>query len=214
MLGTFVTGLLAGLAVAVPIGAVAVLLFDVAHRRGLRRAAAGGLGIASADGVFAALAVVLAGLVGDLLADWMGIANLIAAVTLIVVGALAIRAFVSPSTDPRHRDGIHDLSDSEARSGWRTFAVFLRAALLHPVTLVFYFALTLSLGAGFDSWGAGVAFIFGVVVASASWHLMLAWIGSRRRELLSRRARLVLLVIDCCIVLGFVAVILTQPATA
>lgn len=214
MFGAFITGLLAGIAVAVPVGAVAVLLLDVAHRRGFRRAAVGGLGIASADTLFAAVAVLLAGAAARLLVDWLLLVNIVSAVTLVVVALLAIRAYVREGRGARLASASHDLTESEARSGWLTFAVFLRAALVHPVTLVFYLALTLALSAGFDSWTAGAAFVVGVFIASAGWHLMLARAGSRRKAPLSQRTRLLVLILDCCIVAVFVVVILTQPATA
>lgn len=214
MLSAFITGLLAGVAAAVPIGAVAVLLLDVAHRRGFSRAAAGGLGIAGADTLFAAAAVLLAGAAARLLVDWLLLINIVSAITLVVVALLAVRAFIAQGRDARLASASHDLSESEARSGWLTFAAFFRAALVHPVTLVFYLALTLALSAGFDSWAAGAVFVAGVFIASAGWYLLLARVGSRRKAPLSQRTRLVVLILDCCIVAAFVAVILTQPATA
>ena len=214
MLSAFITGLLAGVAAAVPIGAVAVLLLDVAHRRGFSRAAAGGLGIAGADTLFAAAAVLLAGAAARLLANWTLLVNIVSAVTLVVVALLAVRSYVTESRDARPGGNAHDLSESEARSGWLTFAVFLRAALVHPVTLVFYLALTLGLTAGFDSWAAGAVFVAGVFIASAAWHVLLARVGSRRKAPLSQRTRLIVLILDCGIVAVFVVVILTQPAAA
>ena len=58
MVTSFVAGALAGWAIAIPVGAVAVLIVEIGIRRGFRIAAAAGAGAASADGIYAALAVI------------------------------------------------------------------------------------------------------------------------------------------------------------
>src|SRR5690242_2186669 len=56
MLAAFVAGVVAGYGVAVPVGAIAVLIVDAALRRGLRVGLAAGAGAATADGTYAAAA--------------------------------------------------------------------------------------------------------------------------------------------------------------
>ena len=51
MTGAFLAGLLAGLGVAVPVGAIAVLVMSLAARTSFRVGAAAALGVATADGV-------------------------------------------------------------------------------------------------------------------------------------------------------------------
>ncbi|MBO8192225.1 LysE family transporter [Streptomyces oryzae] len=53
-----VAGLVAGYAVAIPVGALAVLLISLTARTSLRVGAAGALGVATADGAYATVAVV------------------------------------------------------------------------------------------------------------------------------------------------------------
>ena len=57
MTGALVAGLLAGYGVAVPVGAVAVLVVGLTARTSLRVGAAAALGVATADGVYAPAAV-------------------------------------------------------------------------------------------------------------------------------------------------------------
>src|SRR4051812_41235126 len=63
-------GLLAGYGVAVPVGAIGALIAGLAARTGWRTGAAAAMGVATADGVFAVVAVVggaaLAGLIAPI----------------------------------------------------------------------------------------------------------------------------------------------------
>ena len=57
MFQSLVAGAIAGYGIAIPVGPVAVLIIELGVRRGLRLAAAAGLGAATADGLYALLAV-------------------------------------------------------------------------------------------------------------------------------------------------------------
>src|SRR5689334_20071910 len=57
MSGAFLAGAIAGYGVAVPVGAIAVLIAGLTARTSLRVGAAAGLGAATADGVYALIAV-------------------------------------------------------------------------------------------------------------------------------------------------------------
>ena len=57
MTGAFLAGVIAGYGVAVPVGAIAVLIAGLTARTSLRVGAAAGLGAATADGVYALIAV-------------------------------------------------------------------------------------------------------------------------------------------------------------
>jgi hypothetical protein len=53
---SFLAGVVAGYAIAIPVGAIAVLIVELGVRRGFRVAAAAGVGAGTADGLYAALA--------------------------------------------------------------------------------------------------------------------------------------------------------------
>ena len=63
-----VAGLVAGLAIAMQVGAVSVLLIEAAVVEGPRRAMAAGMGVATADLAFAVVAVAVGGAAGAVLA--------------------------------------------------------------------------------------------------------------------------------------------------
>ena len=110
----FTAGVAAGLAVAVPLGAVGALVLDTGLRHGTRPALAAGLGVATMDGVYAAAAALAGASVAAALAPAQGAIRLVAASVLAVV-ALALlrgalrprparaRALTAPALAPRSR---------------------------------------------------------------------------------------------------------------
>ena len=67
MLESFVAGAIAGYGIAIPVGPVAVLIIELGVRRGFRLAAPAGLGAATADGLYALLAVLAGAAIAQLL---------------------------------------------------------------------------------------------------------------------------------------------------
>ena len=57
MIDAFVSGLFAGWGVAIPVGAIGVLIISLSARTSLRVGAGAALGVAAADGLYAAVAV-------------------------------------------------------------------------------------------------------------------------------------------------------------
>jgi arginine exporter protein ArgO len=83
----FLAGLLAGLGVAVPLGAVGVLLVQEGVTRGWRPAAAGATGVALVDGAYALVAVVAGTAISSALAGRERAIQVVGAVVLLAVGA-------------------------------------------------------------------------------------------------------------------------------
>ncbi|KGM15252.1 hypothetical protein N867_10520, partial [Actinotalea fermentans ATCC 43279 = JCM 9966 = DSM 3133] len=79
-------GALVGLGVAMPLGAIGVLLLQTGVRRGFRVAAAGGLGVATVDLVYAVVAVLAGAAVAGALA---GHERPVRVASALVLGAVA-----------------------------------------------------------------------------------------------------------------------------
>ncbi|WP_415948278.1 LysE family transporter [Streptomyces sp. KLOTTS4A1] len=92
MTAALVAGLFAGYGIAVPVGAVATYLVALTARTSLRTGAAGALGVASADGLYALTAVVGGTALAPLLAS---AASLLRWVSVVVLLALAVRGSVT-----------------------------------------------------------------------------------------------------------------------
>ena len=99
MSAAFLAGVAAGYGIAVPVGAIGVLIAGLSARTSLRVGAAAGLGAATADGVYALVAVLggaaLAGVIAPIATPLRWIA---AGVLLVVAANTAYRAFRRPST--------------------------------------------------------------------------------------------------------------------
>ena len=90
MSAAFLAGVVAGYGIAVPVGAIAVLIAGLSARISLRVGAAAGLGAATADGLYALVAVAGGAAVASAIAPiaeplrWAGAAVLLLVVTLVV----------------------------------------------------------------------------------------------------------------------------------
>ena len=94
--------LAAGYGIAIPVGAVSVLIVETGLRSGFRSAAAAGAGTATADAVYATIAAVFGTALAAALIPWQ--APLRAAAVVVLVG-LALRGFRSVARDAeRARD--------------------------------------------------------------------------------------------------------------
>lgn len=212
-------GVVAGLGVAVPLGAIGVLLLRTAMTDGWRPAAAGGLGAATVDLVYATVAVLAGTAVTSLLDGHERVVRIVGAV---VLAAIAVRGLltlargrsapdaaatdertVTPATPPATRGttpatrGITSatpaaLPATSATTPAATFARFVALTAINPLTAV-YFAVV---AAGFAERLAGptqrVAFVAGVAVASAAWQLTLVAIGAAVGFRAGPRVRIVL----------------------
>lgn len=99
MLPGFIAGVVAGYGVAIPVGAIAVLIIDAAIRRGFRMGAAAGAGAATADLVYATIAI-LAGSAIAAVVEPLSVPLRLAAA--LVLAGIAIRGLLTlpPAIDP------------------------------------------------------------------------------------------------------------------
>ena len=75
---------------------------------------------------------------------------------------------------------------------WQAFAAFLALTAVNPTTVVYFAAVVIGNPDLADGWAEGVVFVTAAFVASASWQLALAGLGSvLGRSVTSRRGRVV-----------------------
>ncbi|MHC5908578.1 aldehyde dehydrogenase family protein, partial [Streptomyces sp. S6] len=84
MTDALVSGILAGYGIALPVGAMSVLVVTLASRVSLRRGMAAALGVATADGLYALAAVVGGTALSRLIAPAAGVFEAVAAGVLVV----------------------------------------------------------------------------------------------------------------------------------
>jgi threonine/homoserine/homoserine lactone efflux protein len=159
-----IAGLAAGVAIAMQVGAVSLLLVETAVVRGTRIGVAAGMGVATVDLLFAAAAAAAGATAGAMLAEHEVEIRLVAAVTL---AAIALHGLVALRHEPS--EAAEDLAGGD---GPRAHYVrFFAITLVNPLTIASFAAVAASLPLGAPA--AAAAFAAGVGVASAGWHLVL-----------------------------------------
>jgi len=177
-------GILAGYGIAIPVGAIAVLIVQVGLRCGFRCAASAGTGAATADLVYSVVAVTAGSAMArsiDSLGDPLRIAS---GVVLALIGAWGL--YRGRSDPPPMDVALPGPADYAA-----TYAKFLGLTLINPLTVVYFAAFILGSGLAEDLTTTGAAlFVVGAFLASLSWQIGLAGIGAIARHRLPHGFRI------------------------
>ena len=181
-------GVAAGYGIAVPVGAIGVLIVGLSARTSLRVGAAAGMGAATADGLYALVAVAGGAAVAGVIAPFATPLRWVAAVVLLGLAAVTARSAF------RKRDAAEGVADRSAlrrrgaaasvagpRTALRAYLGVLGLTLLNPATVIYFVALVLGRGGA----GGGGWFVLGAFLASASWQLAIAGGGSLVGRLLT-----------------------------
>jgi threonine/homoserine/homoserine lactone efflux protein len=156
-------GLVAGLAIAMQVGVVSLLLIETAVVGGPRVGVAAGMGVAAADLGFAAVAAAAGGAAGAVLSSHEAEIRIVAAA---VVAAIALHGLYGLM-----RDDEPGVVTSAAGAPRAHFARFLAITAANPLTIASFAAVAAALS--LDGLAAAAAFAAGVGVASGAWHVFL-----------------------------------------
>ncbi len=184
MLEVVASGLVTGWAIAVPVGAVAALLVTLTARTSWRVGASAAMGVATVDGVYAAVAVVSGAALAQLLAPVATGLRIASGVVLLVLAALtALHAWSRRSTPPQAGRVAGPLA---------AYGMFVGVTAVNPATVVYFAAVVLGNRDLVDGALEGGVFVLAAFVASASWQLFLVAAGSGLgRAVTGPRGRLV-----------------------
>jgi threonine/homoserine/homoserine lactone efflux protein len=196
-------GLAAGLAIAMQVGAVSLLLVEASVVAGPRVGVAAGMGVATADLGFAVIAAAAGGAAGAALSSHESEIRVVAA---IVIAAIAVHGLIALA---RER-APHTLELDEAGGGAPRahFGRFLAITAVNPLTIASFAAVAAALS--LDGPVAAAAFAAGVGVASAAWHVVLTlaaghagrWMTPRIRTGFAVAGRVAVLAIAAHLALG------------
>ncbi|MGW6918562.1 lysine transporter LysE [Kitasatospora sp. NPDC054939] len=181
--GAALAGAAAGLGVAVPLGAIGVLLLEEG-RRGRRAAASAACAVASVDALYAAAATALGARLAGALAAWEPWTRAGAALVLVAVAVRGLLGLRRPLPEA----GVETGAAVGRRGAAGTFLRFAALTLVNPMTAL-YFAALVTGGGGPGGPAEGGAFVAGVLVASLGWQLLLAAAGVSMGARLSPTAR-------------------------
>ena len=193
------TGVLAGYGIAIPVGAIAILIVQVGIKCGFRCALAAGAGAATADFVYAGLAVVggasLAGAV-DSGSDWLRIPS---ALVLVAIALVGLRR--ANQTQTQQQTELPNRNELAA-----TYARFVGLTVINPTTVVYFAAVVVGLGVAADlTPSEGALFAVGAFLASFSWQALLAAVGGLSRHRLSARIQRLAVIGGNLLILGLAA---------
>ncbi|MFI5894796.1 LysE family transporter [Actinoplanes sp. NPDC051513] len=171
-----------------PVGAIGVLIAGLSARTSLRVGAAAGMGAATADGIYALIAVVGGAAVAGLIAPIATPLRWAAAAVLLGLAVLTARtAFRKPG----------EARSEKPATPLRAYTGILALTLLNPATVVYFAALVL----GRSGEGGGAWFVIGAFLASASWQLLIAGGGSLIGRLLTgERGRMITALVSAAVI--------------
>jgi len=161
-----IRGFVLGFAIAASPGPIFFLCLRRTFLRGWRAGAVSGLGVATADGFYAAVAVFGIAAVASVVAGgakWLALAG---GAALIVLGARSVLDRPAAATDQ---------SAATGRGLAWAYASTLGLTITNPATIISFAALAAALGAGLRGGFAPPAVVVaGVALGSATWWLALA----------------------------------------
>jgi arginine exporter protein ArgO len=169
IIDAFLRGIFAGYGIAIPVGPIAILIIELGIRRGFTTAFCAGAGAASADLIYATIAVVAGTILVSILAPFSGILHTASACGLILIGVWLLYRGFQHSHAQENRLAI----SSEGYS--RIYTMVLGLTLLNPVTVTYFTTLILGLKATTsESPLSSFLFVAGAYLASLSWQTLLA----------------------------------------
>lgn len=180
-LGLYLRGLVIGFAVAFALGPVGLLVIRRTMERGWGHGFVSGLGVATADGLYAAVAAfgltaLTTALVG--LDRFLGIAGGVVLLALAFIGlrsAVVAQAVAAGAGDPSVEDpATADLPGTDrSASLLGAWATMVGLTLTNPTTILSFTALFASIGAGTGGPGGAALVTLGVASGSSAWWLLL-----------------------------------------
>lgn len=195
---------MAGYGIAIPVGAIALLIIQVGIKCGFRCAFMAGAGAATADLVYAVLAVVGGAALAQVIDSTGTMFQILSGIVLVVIAVVGLRK----ATRPVEQVEVSMPNPSDLVG---TYARFLGLTIINPTTVVYFAAVVVGLGVASGLTGTGgIVFAIGAFLASLSWQTLLAFIGASAGKRMSRRVQMVAMIVGNLLILGLAVVIILR----
>jgi threonine/homoserine/homoserine lactone efflux protein len=172
---SFVTGLVGGLAIAAPVGPIGMLCIRRSVADGRTVGLMCGLGAATADAIYGAVAAFGLTAIGQFLVAEQSWIQLVGGLALVGIGIATFRARPATAgiaaTGPRNLPGAYGST--------------LLLTLMNPMTIISFLAIFAGLGntSGITGALSACALVLGVFVGSVAWWVVVSttggWLGAR-----------------------------------
>ena len=200
----FVEGLLAGYGIAIPVGAVAILIVNTSIRCGFAVGFMAGAGAATADVLYATLASIAGAVLTAALEP--------IAMPLRIAGGLVLISLAAAGLWQGMRRSGNQAGALETCPPLKMYAQFVGITIINPLTVVYFAAFILGRGASAVHYPllANLLFVMGAGLASLSWQTLLAALGGIAGSRLPARFRLYAVILGNVLVLALGARILVS----
>lgn len=183
----FTIGFFAGLALAIPVGPMAIMLINTTLEKGWRHGVAGASAMASVDFSYALVVFLLGHAVSSFFSTWGQLLSILGALILL---ALGINTLIKNLKLLRNSAA----EVSSAKSGStpaKTYLLFAGATILNPPTALYFLGIAPSV-AQFENQNfivSALVFALGVFVGSVIWQQALALTGTTLRRFAQNKIR-------------------------
>ncbi len=177
-------GVAAGALTGIPIGPVNVAVIDAAYRHTMRRAISVAAGGAIADGIYAALGILV---MKPILASYPSIPPILFAVSgvvLMIYGYLTAR---SQPVAPASTEPIAKGSVAMRKEMWSGFTVGLALIILNPAAIATWVVIMGPILPD-ATMAEGVAWAVGVMAGSFGWFSLVAYLTQKGKNVLGDKA--------------------------
>jgi arginine exporter protein ArgO len=198
----FLSGVVAGYGIAIAVGAISLLIIQTGIKCGFRCAFMAGAGAATADLVYAVLAVIGGAAVAQVINSAGNMFQILSGIVLVVIALVGLQKATRPVEQVEV--ALPNRSDLA-----KTYARFLGLTIINPITIVYFAAVVVGLGVASDLTATGgVMFAVGAFLASLSWQTLLASVGAIAGKGMSPRVQQISMAGGNLVILGLAAVIL------
>lgn len=181
--GLFIHGVIIGIALAAPVGPIALICLRRALATGRLHGIVSGMGVAAADAVYAAVTAFGLALIADFLLARQWFFRLFGGIALIAVG---IRIFLS--VPPEETEKPKD------EPFFMDFASMFALAIANPLTIIFFSIIIPAFGVVIsgNSYISPATFVAGVFIGEMIWWIgICGTLGSVRTYLNGKRLRII-----------------------
>jgi threonine/homoserine/homoserine lactone efflux protein len=194
----FVVGFLAGLALAIPLGPMAILLITTTVARGRKVAAVAASAMASVDFSYAVLVFTLGKVVISSISEWLAVLRIGGSVLLVLV-ALRIALNAKKSVAQKRQ-----VSGGSAKTALVTFTTFFGLTVINPATAFYFVGITPSVASMGSEHLVIDALLFGagVFVGSIIWQSFLVLSSHALSRRLNDRAQMFMQYVGALLIVG------------
>jgi threonine/homoserine/homoserine lactone efflux protein len=172
-------GFVLGFSLAAPVGAIGILIINRTVRKGQLYGFISGLGATTADAIYGCIAGFSFSAITNIMMQYNNIIKPVGCFAMCLIG---LKIFLT-------KVHVEHLKVKDSKSLIGAFSSVFFLTMTNPITVIFFIALFSGLGLNINEkdYVAIFVFIFGVIMGSATWWLILCGVTGVIRHKISKR---------------------------